>query len=135
MTDMHINGAPVGGDISKGKVYGVIDSGTSLIIGSFDMINPLLVQIGTVNEDCSNIDTLPDIDFFFDGIQYNLSPRDYVIEITLFGNTQCMAGVMGAELPANFPYLIIGDVFMRKYYSHFDHNNKRVGLAPANHAP
>jgi len=43
MTDMQIGGASVGGAIGKGQVYGVIDSGTSLIIGSFDMINPLLV--------------------------------------------------------------------------------------------
>jgi hypothetical protein len=43
MTDMHINGTSVGGAIGSGNVFGVIDSGTSLIIGSFDMINPLLV--------------------------------------------------------------------------------------------
>jgi cathepsin D len=112
---------------------GVIDSGTSLIIGSFDLINPILKQIGTVNEDCSNIDELPNIDFIFDGVTYNISPRDYVIEITMFGSTSCIAGVMGAALPAKFPYLIIGDVFMRKYYTHFDYDNQRVGIALARH--
>lgn len=133
MNDMLINGKSVGGAIGSGDVKGVIDSGTSLIIGSFDLINPILLQIGEVKEDCSNIEDLPEIDFIFDGITYSISPRDYVLEITLLGSTQCMAGIMGAELPANFPYLIIGDVFMRKYYTHFDYDNQRVGIALAKH--
>ncbi len=133
MNDMLIDGKSVGGPIATGGVKGVIDSGTSLIIGNFDIINPILKQIGQVEEDCSNIDDLPNIDFIFDGVTYSLSPRDYVLEITLLGTTQCMAGVMGAELPPNFPYLIIGDVFMRKYYTHFDYDNQRVGIAHAKH--
>lgn len=131
MNDMLIGGHSVGGAIGEGNVKGVIDSGTSLIIGSFDLINPILHLIGNVEQDCSNIDELPTIDFIFDGVTYTLSPRDYVLEITLLGSTECMAGIMGAELPPNFPYLIIGDVFMRKYYSHFDYDNQRVGFALA----
>lgn len=74
MNDMLIDGKSVGGQIATGGVKGVIDSGTSLIIGNFDIINPILHQIGTVNEDCSNINDLPDIDFVFDDIVYTLSP-------------------------------------------------------------
>lgn len=133
MDDMLIGNKSVEGAIGAGKVKGVIDSGTSLIIGSFDMINPLLHMIGEVAQNCSNIDDLPTIDFIFDGVTYTISPRDYVLEITLLGSTECMAGIMGAELPSNFPYLIIGDVFMRKYYTHFDYDNQRVGIALAKH--
>jgi len=38
---------------------------------------------------------------------------------------------MGAVFPPNFNYFILGDSFMRKYYSYFDKNNNRVGFALA----
>ena len=129
MHDMLIGGKSVGGLIATGNVKGVIDSGTSLIVGNFDLINPLLHMIGEVKSDCSNIDDLPDIEFIFDDLTYTISSRDYMLQIS----GQCMVGIMGAALPDNFPYLIIGDIFMRKYYTHFDYDNGRIGFALANH--
>lgn len=129
MNDMLVGGKSVGGLIATGNVKGVIDSGTSLIVGNFDIINPILHMIGRVESDCSNLDELPDIEFIFDGITYSISSRDYMLQI----QGECMVGIMGAALPENFPYLIIGDVFMRKYYSHFDYDNGRIGFALAKH--
>lgn len=133
MDDMTVGGESVGGLISEGKIKGVIDSGTSLIIGNFDLINPILHKIGRVESDCSNLDSLPSIEFNFAGINYELGPRDYMLQITQGGVTQCTVGFMGAKLPDEFPYMIIGDVFMRKFYTHFDYDNSRVGFAPAKH--
>ncbi len=133
MNDMKIGGESVGGAIGTGDVFGVIDSGTSLIVGGFDMINPMLHMIGRVEKDCSNIDDLPQIEFIFDGVTYDIGPRDYMLQLEAGGQVQCTVGIMGAKLPDNFPYLIIGDVFMRKFYTHFDYDNSRVGFALANH--
>ena len=35
---------------------------------------------------------------------------------------------MGSDFPAGFNYFILGDLFMRRYYSYFDKNNNRVGF-------
>ena len=135
MDDIKIGGSSVGGAISEGKIIGVIDSGTSLIVGSFDMVMPILRKIGRVESDCSNIDDLPEIEFTFDGLSYSISGRDHILQLEAGGQTQCTAGIMGAKFPdeKQFPYLIIGDVFMRKFYTHFDYNNSKIGFALAKH--
>jgi len=37
---------------------------------------------------------------------------------------------MGQAFPTTFDYLILGDSFIRKFYTHFDKNTNRVGFAP-----
>jgi len=38
---------------------------------------------------------------------------------------------MGQDFPAQFDYFILGDTFMRKFYSYFDKKNNRVGFIHA----
>jgi hypothetical protein len=58
----------------------VIDSGTSVIVGNADIVNNIIANI-SVNEDCSNLNTLPDITFTIDTTDYVLSPSDYVLAV------------------------------------------------------
>lgn len=67
-----------------------------------------------------------------DGIDYVLTYNDYVVKVESDGITECINGVMGSTFPPTFKYFILGDVFMRKYYTYFDKNNNRVGFAVAN---
>lgn len=108
----------------------VIDSGTSVLVGPNTLVKPLIKGI-TVNEDCSNLNSLPDIAFYIDGLEYALTPSDYVLSVTQGSETQCVLAVMGQDFPAGFNYFILGDTFMRKYYSFFDKNNNRVGFIPS----
>lgn len=110
----------------------VIDSGTSLIVGNQDFVNAITSGI-EVKADCSNRDSLPDITFQIAGDDYTLTSSDYVVEVSALGQTECLMGIMGSKFPAGFNYIIVGDVFMRVYYSHFDKNNNRVGFARALH--
>lgn len=132
---LNLTDIAVGSDHIPGAsdFYGVIDSGTSLIVGNKNIVQPLIDKIGKVDQTCANNSHLPDISFSFDGIEYVLTYKDYVVEVHSFLGSGCLLGIQAASFPEGFNYLIIGDVFMRPYYSHFDKVNNRVGFAKALH--
>ena len=113
------------GDIDTTGYMAAIDSGTSLIMGPNSLFQPLLEGI-TVEQDCSNLADLPDITFTFDQTAYVLTGEDYVLKETIGKNTQCIMGIMGADLPADFKYVIVGDVFMRPYPTKFNRDDNTV---------
>lgn len=85
-----------------------------------------------VDKDCSNVDKLPNITFMIDNVEYTLEPFDYVLRVKQLGNVQCVVSLMPAQFPEGFNYLILGDTFMRKYYTYFDKNKDRVGFIDVN---
>jgi len=105
----------------------VIDSGTSVIVGSKKIVDPLIQGI-TVNDDCSGVESLPNLTWTIDGIDYVMTPNDYVLSVEEGGQKECVMGVLSSAFPDNFNYFILGDSFMRKYYSYFDKVNARVGF-------
>ena len=46
-----------------------------------------------------------------------------MIEVDDDGERACLMGIMGQPFPEGFNYLIMGDSFMRRYYSYFDKEN------------
>lgn len=113
--------------IDMSSYYAVIDSGTSILVGPEKLVNELIDGI-EVKKTCKGVEDLPDITFTIDTTDYVLTADDYVLKITDMGITECMLGVMGSVFPASFNYFILGDVFMRKYYTFFDKENNRVGF-------
>ena len=116
--------------IDTSKYLGVIDSGTSLLVGPKAIVDPLIEGI-TVAQDCSGIDSLPTITFTFDGTDYPLSAKDYVLQVSQLGQTECLLGIQSMDFPAGFNYFIVGDVFMRKYPSYFNLNDNTVSFQVA----
>uniref|UniRef100_A0A8B9CVT4 Peptidase A1 domain-containing protein n=1 Tax=Anser brachyrhynchus TaxID=132585 RepID=A0A8B9CVT4_9AVES len=96
----------------------IVDSGTSLLAGP---TRSYLVS-------CSFIRLLPDIVFVIAGTQFPLPPQAYILQ----EDGSCMSGFEGYTLPtATSELWILGDIFLRHYYSVFDRANGMVGLAPA----
>jgi hypothetical protein len=92
-----------------------IDTGTSLIAGPKYMISSLLSKLSI---DCSNIQLLPNITFVLSGIEFILTPDEYMV-VESDGN--CAPAFMALEVPKpRGPLVVLGDTFMRKYYTVFD---------------
>lgn len=132
MDDVQINGQ----SYVSGPVKAIVDSGTSLLTGPSDKVAEIAKAIGAkpfINGEylveCA-YDTLPNLDFTIAGRTYTLSATDYLIP----DGDICLFGMIGLDIPApTGPLWIMGDIFMRKYYTAFDTKNQRVGFATAVH--
>jgi hypothetical protein len=111
-----------------------VDTGTSLITGPSEDISTLMNSVRS-DRDCSNHDQLPKITFVMaNGEKFDLDPIDYVFAYQSTYMKQCVTGVMPLDVPApRGPIWILGDVFIRRYYTQFDRDNRRVGFAEALH--
>ncbi|XP_045643461.1 cathepsin E isoform X1 [Ursus americanus] len=116
----------------------IVDTGTSLITGPSDKVKQLQKAIGAEPMDgeygveCANLNVMPDVTFTINGISYTLQPTAYTLLDFVDGMEFCSSGFQGLDIqPPAGPLWILGDVFIRRFYSVFDRGNNRVGLAPA----
>jgi len=126
-TDIKANGQSLGNCLLCPLI---VDTGTSVITGPPGWVDPLLKAIGPVSPDCSNRYTLPVIAFTLSGIDMTLEPDYYVIygpDET--GKNTCQLGI--ESLDPGITVWILGDPFLRKYYTIFDRGNNQVGFALA----
>lgn len=111
----------------------ILDTGTSLIVGDNSYIDKINQIIGPVDTGCNGLENLPNITINISGDAYVLTPQDYVMKVTVLGISQCMSGFMGMSMPPQLKdAVILGDVFLKTYYTLFDMSHQRVALARAN---
>ncbi|AEO67991.1 348d7a61-cbd1-4ea8-b332-26079ec1e0a8 [Thermothielavioides terrestris] len=114
----------------------ILDTGTSLITLPSQLAEMLNAQLGAKKNfagqyvlDCSKRDSLEDITFNLAGYNFTLGPQDYILEIS----GSCMSTFTPMDFPApTGPLAILGDAFLRRYYSIYDLGANTVGLAEAN---
>jgi cathepsin D len=131
---IEVDSVRVGAVEVASKLNGIVDTGTSTLVANKDIVAKMLLIIGAVQQiDCAKIPSLPTLHVNIDGKDYPVPPDMYILEVTMFGQTQCIVGVMGLAFPASFgETIILGDIFIKYYYTHFDVAGKRVGFALAN---
>ncbi len=109
---------------------GILDTGTSLLVGPHSVIDAINASVGTVDAGCKGVDSLPNVQVKIGSSVFELTPNDYVLKVTALGQTECLSGFMAMDLPIDGA-VILGDVFLKAYYTEFDITNKSVGIAKA----
>jgi saccharopepsin len=113
----------------------ILDTGTSLIALPSNLAEMINAQIGAkkgftgqYSVDCEKRSSLPDITFALSGHNFTIGPYDYTLEV----QGSCISAFMGMDFPEPVgPLAILGDAFLRKWYSVYDLGNGAVGLAKA----
>ena len=117
--------------VGASNIRGIVDSGTSTLAGAENLIEEINSILGEVKDDCSNLNTLPSVTFVIGGVEYPLEPSSYTLQVESAGVKECLDGFMSMDLPSELGNaIILGDMFMRTYYTHFDYGKSRVGFSP-----
>jgi len=113
----------------------ILDTGTSLIALPTTLAELLNKEMGATKGyngqytvDCAKRDELPDMSFKLSGYDFAITPYDYILEV----QGSCISTFMGMDFPEPVgPLAILGDAFLRKWYSVYDLGKGTVGLAKA----
>jgi len=133
-----VDSVSVGGSSFAGATKAIADTGTSLLAIPKDSLTSLLTKFpagavkplaaGEYTVDCSKKDSMPKLSFTINGKAFELEGADYVLSVS----GECLLGIMGIDVPPpRGPLWILGDVFLRKYYTVFDYGNNQIGFATA----
>lgn len=113
----------------------ILDTGTSLIALPSTLADLLNKEMGAkkgyngqYSIDCAARDSLPDVTFNLAGYDFSITAYDYILEV----QGSCISTFMGMDIPAPAgPLAILGDAFLRKWYSVYDLGHNSVKLAAA----
>jgi hypothetical protein len=114
---------------------GVIDTGTSMFAGPTAEVKKIAKLVGATPFlkgeyliPCSQKTSGINLELTLGGKPYIITPTDYIIP----DETLCIFAMVGIDIPApHGPLWILGDPFIRKFYSVFDYGKKAMAFAPA----
>uniref|UniRef100_A0A3B4E1T6 Peptidase A1 domain-containing protein n=1 Tax=Pygocentrus nattereri TaxID=42514 RepID=A0A3B4E1T6_PYGNA len=125
MDSVTINGQTVA---CSGGCQAIIDTGTSMIVGPTSDISNINSWVGATTDQygdatvsCSSIQSMPSVTFTLNGYPFTIPASSYVSQ----NSYGCMTGFSGSS----DSLWILGDVFIRNYYTIFNRENNSVGLA------
>ncbi|XP_010829981.1 PREDICTED: pregnancy-associated glycoprotein 2-like [Bison bison bison] len=114
----------------------IVDTWSSLLIGPTDLvssiqghINPSPIRDSEQMMSCNDATNLPPVIFTIHCTDFPVSPKYYIHKIS---KSLCFSSFQGGtENMVPLETWILGDVFLRAYFSVFDQSKNRIGLAPA----
>mmetsp|Transcript_3224 Transcript_3224/g.8702 ORF Transcript_3224/g.8702 Transcript_3224/m.8702 type:complete len:448 (-) Transcript_3224:67-1410(-) len=116
------------------EMTAIVDSGTSFITGPKAEIDNLAKAVGATANiigeytvDCNRISDIPDIVFVIAGREYTIPGSNTIIQ----AQGTCLFAFLGTFVPYPGPQWILGDVFMREYYTVFNYHDRTIGFAKA----
>jgi hypothetical protein len=135
LSDILVNGESTG-VCDTISCIAIFDTGTTLLTGPTSGVMTILTAIGAL-EDCSNYDSLPSITYVFEDsngtYEFDLEPYYYMIEEE-FENQQgtqdlCAPAFMTFDFSSTKSYWIVGDIFMRKYFTVYNRGTSTTAQA------
>ena len=67
---------------NKGQIRGIVDTGTSALVGDRHIVDIITNAIGAVKATCVNKGELPEVEIVIGGKSYPLTSESYVIDET-----------------------------------------------------
>ncbi|KAJ1365928.1 Inositol hexakisphosphate and diphosphoinositol-pentakisphosphate kinase [Parelaphostrongylus tenuis] len=136
-----IDGFAIGRSSAEKKEDVISDTGTSFIgapscvmeavvrrtNAQYDYENQLYVV------DCSTMKTQPDAEFTINGVKYNITSEEYILDLEL-GNGKCALAFFHLISMGFGPAWILGDPWIRTYCNIYDIGQSRIGFAKAKHS-
>ena len=118
-------------DINSNTQLAILDTGSSLILGPELEINKILTKLssgqscyydnGLLVCSCNSKSQFPSIEFRLDGKNFVVMPEEYLI----FEKKYCIFLLSSIDINV----WILGDVFLRSYYTVYDMENMKIGIA------
>lgn len=142
-TDLTVGGKSTGLCSKYGarKCQGVLDTGSSLMMGPPDAMDSLIGFLGFGNgteRNCSDQTHFPKLGFQIDGESFEMEPEDYMDRIHKHGSPSgtdsCWAHMMPVGNTGRGPIFVLGMPFLRAFYTVYDSHAKRIGIARAQHS-
>ncbi|XP_062125996.1 cathepsin D [Drosophila sulfurigaster albostrigata] len=125
-----MSGVFVGSKQIEDNVNAILDTGTSLILVPHRVFDKLHEAIGAKVENNSYVlscerTQLPNVDLRIGGKIYSISSINYIVEFETLNTKMCTS----AFIPVSLEFWVLGNIFLTLFYSVYDAENKRIGLA------
>eukprot|EP01017_Pseudomicrothorax_dubius_P011845 TRINITY_DN14542_c0_g1_i2.p1 TRINITY_DN14542_c0_g1~~TRINITY_DN14542_c0_g1_i2.p1 ORF type:complete len:128 (+),score=38.16 TRINITY_DN14542_c0_g1_i2:67-450(+) len=120
------------------RVHGaIIDSGTTVMVATPGILK-VVTDAMPKPLDCHDFSALPTLSYVFEnGDEYVMKPKEYM-QGSEFPST-CSFGITPFHGKRSINLfkgtVILGDIFMKLYYTHFDLGQQRIGFARAAPVP
>lgn len=141
-SDITVDGQATGLCKKYGKrmCQGVLDTGSSLLMGPREDLDPLLKMINfndATHMECAKSHKFPKLGFLVEGKLLEMEPDDYIDRATSSdskaGMESCWAHLMPVGDTGRGAIFVLGMPFLRAFYTVYDVHAKQIGIAKARH--
>jgi hypothetical protein len=141
-TDFLVDGRPLGlcNKYGARSCQAVLDTGSSLMMGPKEDLDQLLGLLNFANStqrNCTGSTKFPKFGFLIANKTFEMEPDDYIDrshDPQMPGAVDsCWAHLMPIGDTGRGPIMVLGMPFLRAFYTAYDMQEKRIGIAKANH--
>uniref|UniRef100_A0A146LVE6 Cathepsin E-B n=2 Tax=Lygus hesperus TaxID=30085 RepID=A0A146LVE6_LYGHE len=129
----NMDSVQIGDQLTVGSnAAAIADTGTSLLVGPQEDVQNIASALGATAYqglyviDATQVSSLPDIVIKINGEDYVLEPSDYTV------NAGQNLAILGFQSLQGSNLWILGDIFLNKFYSIYNADDRTVGFAPLN---